>query len=69
MIEYMADHGIKISSINKNPIDLPFGNHGKIYYNHLLDDRAGLESALKILKSLIDRIQDFEQGCDLLNSL
>lgn len=35
--------------INKNPVELPYGNHGKIYANIFIDDRAGLSEALEIL--------------------
>jgi hypothetical protein len=55
---YMAKIGIKITGINKNAVEgLPFGNHGKIYYNILLDDRAGLWEARCILQSVINSIK------------
>lgn len=41
---------LPISSINKNPIDLPYGKNGKIYYNINLCDRSGLTQALDILE-------------------
>lgn len=50
--------GIKIEFINRNPITLPFGNDGKIYYNILLDDRAGLGQSLEILNKLLDKIDN-----------
>ncbi len=50
--------GIKIDSINKNPISLPFGNDGKIYYNILLDDRSGLGQSYEILKKAVDKIKE-----------
>ncbi len=50
---FLSDRGIKIDSINENPIPLPFGNHKKIYYNILLDDRAGLKSAVDTLETLL----------------
>ncbi len=50
---FLSDRGIKIDSINENPIPLPFGNHKKIYYNILLDDRAGLRSAVDTLETLL----------------
>lgn len=53
MKNFMNENGIKIDSINENPIPLPFGNNGKIYYNILLDDRAGLGSALDTLETLL----------------
>ncbi len=54
--EYMTEQGIEIDSINKNPIPLPFGNHGKIYYNILLDDRAGLKDSCDVLSSLLEYV-------------
>lgn len=53
---YMKEKGIEVDSINKNPIDLPYGNDGKIYYNILLCDRAGLKTSYLILKGLVNRI-------------
>lgn len=44
---------IPFDSINRNPISLPFGNDGKIYYNILLDDRAGLGQSVEILTELV----------------
>jgi len=55
--EYMANLGIKIHTINKNPFPLPFGNHGKMYYNILLDDRGGLGQAYEILSKVLDKIE------------
>jgi hypothetical protein len=49
--------GIPITCINRNPIKLPFGNDGKIYYNILLDDRGGLGQSIEILNRLINKIQ------------
>lgn len=54
---YLANRGISIQHINQNPIPLPFGNHGKMYYNILLDDRAGLGQACTILRHTIAAIQ------------
>jgi hypothetical protein len=51
--EFFKKEGITISGINQNPVPLPFGNHGKIYYNILLDDRAGLNSAVDTLETLL----------------
>lgn len=53
MLEYYSNKGVKIDSINKNPVDLPYGNHGKIYYNILLDDRAGLGQAMDVLETVL----------------
>lgn len=32
--------GLNIDSINRNPIDLPYGNNTKIYANVFIDDRS-----------------------------
>lgn len=56
MKKYMTDNGIHVDAINENPIKLPFGNNGKIYYNILLDDRAGLGQALDALEIFVDNI-------------
>lgn len=47
--EYCKSKGLKIDSINENPIILPFGNLGKPYYNWQLCDRSGLKYAKKVL--------------------
>ena len=64
MKNFMNENGIKIDSINENPIPLPFGNNGKIYYNILLDDRAGLGSALDTLETLLFLIDKSGVQCD-----
>lgn len=58
MRQYCEERGIKVVAINKNAVDLPYGNHGKIYYNILLDDRAGLSAAYQILRQTLDKIYD-----------
>lgn len=35
---------------------MPFGNHGKMYYNILLDDRAGLGQSLDILSQTLENL-------------
>lgn len=57
MREYFRERGIEVDAINENPIPLPFGNHGKIYYNILLDDRAGLGQALETLNQVITLVR------------
>jgi hypothetical protein len=62
--QHFKDNGIVIDSINKNPIELTYGNHGKIYYNILLDDRAGLGQAFSILNIVLQRIRkEIEDNC------
>lgn len=46
-----------ITGINKNPIDLPYGNNGKIYANIFLDDRAGLLQSLEILDGALANLR------------
>lgn len=58
MEEYLESHGIPVDSINKNPIPLTYGLHGKIFYNILLDDRAGLGQACEILQQTIALIRN-----------
>ena len=55
--EFLARRGIPVNSVNVNPIDLPFGNSGKPYYNILLDDRAGLGQALDVLRMLLWEVE------------
>jgi hypothetical protein len=49
--------GIPVSAINTNPIPLPYGHQGKIFYNLLIDDRCGLLQAFDILRLTISRIR------------
>lgn len=55
---------IPINGINSNPIDLPYGNHGKVYANIYLDDRAGLLEAIDILEECMYKIRG-EQAINL----
>ena len=48
---------IKIEGINKQLLPM-FEGRGKIYYNILLDDRAGLRTSYNILKKVVDNIND-----------
>lgn len=57
MRKFMIENGIEIDAINQNVIPLPFGNNGKIYYNILLDDRAGLGQAYTTLKTLVTLVE------------
>jgi len=56
--------GIKIDGINYNILPQFDNSEKKIFYNILLDDRAGLFAAYDILKSTIDRIEmeNIQQG-------
>ena len=60
--EYFRKNGIVIDSINKNPIELLYGNWGKMYYNILLDDRAGLGQSLEILNKTLEKIENYNKN-------
>ena len=49
--------GIYIDYINESPPYIPFTGN-KIYYNIMLDDRAGLSAAYKILYETKERIKN-----------
>jgi hydroxymethylpyrimidine pyrophosphatase-like HAD family hydrolase len=53
MLEYCKSVGINPCAVNTNAMPLPFGNDGKIYYNVLLDDRAGLNEAFIALRETV----------------
>lgn len=57
MKEKCAECGIIIDYINESPSNIPFVGK-KIYYNILLDDRAGLRSAYNILKKAKEIIKN-----------
>jgi len=50
---YLKENMIPFDSINKMPDFLPFTENKKLYYNILLDDRAGLKSAVNILRTVL----------------
>lgn len=57
--------GIEIKGINENIIpDFPYGNDGKIFYNILLDDRAGLGQSINILKTALLDIEEIYNNED-----
>jgi hypothetical protein len=55
--DYCNSIGLKIDSINQNPINLPYGNNGKVYANIFIDDRAGINEALNILEFAMYKIR------------
>jgi len=59
---FCSDNDLIITGINKNPLELPYGNHGKIYANIFLDDRAGIYEALEILDGAYYNIQGKMHG-------
>lgn len=52
--------GLEIDCINTNPIPLPYGNEGKIYYNINLCDRSGLKESLKILNKTMKKYKKWK---------
>lgn len=57
--DYFQQHGITISCINENAVKgLPYGHWGKIYYNILLDDRAGLQQAVDTLEQCVTLVEE-----------
>lgn len=56
--EYMETQGLPYDTINEPIIKLADDDGtSKIYYNHLLDDKAGLFSSTVILGRFIDRLE------------
>lgn len=51
--DYCAKVGLKVDTINQNPVPLTYGNNGKPFANIFLDDRAGLNEAMDILESAL----------------
>lgn len=62
--DYCKSYDIPVDTINENPIPLPYGNNRKMYYNHLLDDRAGLEQALDVLEYACYRVRTDRKPAD-----
>lgn len=54
---YCESIKLPIDAINTNPIDLPYGKHGKVYANIFLDDRAGLIEAQQMLEDVMYMIR------------
>lgn len=64
--QYLIDNNIPCDMINETPNFIPFLGR-KIYYNILLDDRAGLSSAYNILSAVIDKINGETRTRELMN--
>jgi hypothetical protein len=54
--KYLNDNNIPFDGINETPDFIPFKGR-KVYFNILLDDRAGLNSAYNQLKTVIYTIK------------
>lgn len=58
--QYLNENDIPFDAINENP---PFfkSDSRKIFFNIILDDRAGLPSAYNVLKDLVDNAERIEK--------
>ncbi len=58
---YCANVGIEVSAINKNPVDMVFGNWGKPYGNWILDDRGGLVYSMRVLEKAMENVGYYKE--------
>lgn len=63
--EYCAAKGLIIDGINRNPIELPYGNQNKIYANIFLDDRGGLDESVNIMQEAMYLVRAKKYGNNL----
>jgi hydroxymethylpyrimidine pyrophosphatase-like HAD family hydrolase len=54
IIDYLKANNIPFDAINENPSFVPVQSSKKIYFNILLDDRAGLSSSYYCLKEVLE---------------
>ena len=54
---YLDEQDIPYDSINETPDFLPFQDGKKLYFNILLDDRAGLPSAYRSLLQAVEHMK------------
>lgn len=60
--KYLTENNIPFDRINENPIFFKSDSR-KIFYNILLDDRAGLLTSYKILNKLLNLIEKKDGNC------
>lgn len=65
--QYLTDYNIPFNAINETPDFIPFKGR-KVYFNILLDDRAGLSSAYHQLWTLIYKIRGHKQTAGLTDA-
>lgn len=65
-LKYCASKSLFVDAVNKNPINLPYGNMSKPYANIFLDDRADLQAAYNRLAECMYRMraQQWSQRLD-----
>ena len=72
MTKYLIDNDIPWDTINQNIIEL-HGGQGKVFYNILLDDRAGLKSAYSVLNAALtvmkENPENEEKACEILSEI
>lgn len=72
MINYLDSKNIPWDKINENVVEL-HGGEGKVFYNILLDDRAGLKSAFSILNMALTVIKEIpvseKDACEILSKI
>lgn len=72
MIKYLDDNDIPWDTINENIVEL-HGGQGKLFFNILLDDRAGLKSSISILNAALTVIKenpkDELEACKILKNI
>ena len=70
MRDYLKSIGLRADYINEPHVELADGS-GKIFFNILLDDRAGLRSAFIVLDRAADVMEEkpksVEEACKMLN--
>ena len=54
--KYLDKNKIPYDAINENAPFIHFNKKGKLYYNLLLDDKAGLHQAISDLESLVNGV-------------
>lgn len=62
IFKYCKTKGLDIDTINQNPISLPYGNQGKIFYNINLCDRSGLNEARETLSKAMYKYRGWKQS-------
>lgn len=72
MVDYLNKHNIPFDSINENIVTL-HGGEGKLFYNILLDDRAGLRLSYEYLNTALivmkQNPQTVEEGYEILKTI
>jgi hypothetical protein len=66
IIKYLGDNDIPFDSINETPDFIPFKGR-KVYYNILLDDRAGLKSSYDQLTKVVYTIKGINSTNNLVD--